>query len=874
MLPHAEREEVLGDLADEYAQKRAAGRLVGARLWLWRQVLGSLPALMRRGWWRGWTGFEPRANRAQPGGPMFESWIMDLRYSARRLASRPTYTLLAVLTLALGAGGTAAIYSVVREVLIKPLPIEREGQVGVLWFGGSWTEQEFLRFRPSFPGFQAMAAYRPDDATLELPGQALRFVHGVATSAELFDVLGAHPMLGRTFQVGDDRLGAERVALLSHGLWQELGAEPSIVGRQVQLGGAARTVVGVMPAGFWFPEPTVKVWTAEPLNPENRSGMYTLIGRVEDGKRVEAMQGPIAALAKMLAENFQYPAQWDKTKSPSVTPVREVIVGDVRPSLVAMLSAMALILGIACVNVTALMLGQLGGRSTEMAVRSALGAGRQRLVQQLVAEALLVGLLAGAAGAGLAAGSFRLLVGALPLGALAESARLSWTLFWAATAFALVASAVIAIVPAAVVWRRGPQSGLSTSRTGGVSVRGGRLEGGLVVAQIALAVLLTAGAGLLIRSVANLRAIDPGFDTRAGAVVAVNMPAQLAPAERRRILLDAIPALQGLPGVKAVGATQKLPLTTSGNNWGITIPSKPDLASSTTAFRIVSRDYFRAMHAEIRHGRGFLPSDREDTEMVVVVNEALAAKYFAGEDAVGQVIRTGFRSQSVGGRTLSGGAPIDERIIGVVENMAEADLTDPPTPARYMLIDQVPYIPPDFSLVLAASSPQEVPVVLQAARATLQTAASRMALQQTTTLASVLDRAVGASGRVATLLALLAGLALILSAVGVYGVISHAVSRRRRDYAICMALGLEPRRVVSQVLRRGMTLAALGSAAGIVATLLFMRPLASLLYGVGQADPAALAGSVLALLIVGTVATLVPARRASRTDPAVVLRQD
>jgi putative ABC transport system permease protein len=797
---------------------------------------------------------------------MFESWIMDLRYSARRLLSRPTYAVLAILTLALGAGGTAAIFSVVREVLIKPLPIDREEQVGVLWFHESWTEQEFLRFRPEFPGFQRMAAYRPDDATLELPGQPLRFVHGIASSAELFDVLGVHPLQGRTFRAGDDLPGAEPVAVLSQALWRELGSDPAIVGRPIQLGGVARTVIGVMPQSFWFPTPTTKVWTSIALDPNNRSGRYTLIGRVADGMRVEAMQAPLAALGRALGENFQYPAQWDKTKAPSVEPVRELFVGDVRPGLLAMLAAMGLILGIACVNVTALMLGQVGGRSTELAVRAALGADRRRLMQQLVAEALLVGALAGTAGALLAAGSFRILLQWLPLGALAESARLSWTLFWAATGFALLAASVIAIAPAVVLWRRGPHAKLSMARTDGIDVRGDRIEAGLVVAQIALAVLLTASAGLLIRSVGNLRAIDPGFDTRAAAVVEVSMPAQLKHGERKRILLDALPALEALPSVQAVGATQKLPLTSSGDNWGITIPSKPDLARTTTAFRLVTRDYFRALHAPIKSGRGFAPSDREGTELVVVVNEALAAKYFPNEDPVGQVIQTGFSTAE--------GTTIDEHVVGVVQNMAEADLTDGPVPARYMLIDQVPYTPPGISFVLATSSPSQVPLVLQAVRGKLPSVAPRMALQQTTTLDSLFDRAIGAAGRVAALLALLAGLALVLSSIGVYGVISHAVSRRKRDYAIRMALGLRPEQVVSQVLGRGVKLAVLGSAAGIVATLVFARLLASLLYGVGRADPAALAGAVIALVLVGMLAALVPARRASRTDPAVVLRQD
>ncbi|RPJ76891.1 MAG: FtsX-like permease family protein, partial [Acidobacteria bacterium] len=399
LTPAAEREEVLQDLAAEFSGRaRREGRLA-ARLWLWRQLIGSLPALARRSWWRGWTGFEPGASRLRPGGFAMESWIMDLRYSARRLLSRPNYTVLAVLTLALGVGGTAATFSIVRTLLLDPLPVAHEEQVGVLWFDGSWTQQEFLHFRPTFPGFQAMAAYMHGDQTLDQPGQPLRLVRGITVSAELFDVLGARAFLGRTFQAGDDVQGEAPAAVISYGLWQELGGDRSLVGRQLRLGGTARTVVGVMPPGFWFPSPTIRVWTAASLNPEDRVGNWTLVGRVAPGASVERMEGPLQALAAALGRRFTYGPQWDKTRSPAITPLREFLVGDVRTALLATLAAMGLILLIACVNVAALMLGQLNGRGTELAVRTALGAGRQRLVQQLVLESLLVGALAGAAGA-------------------------------------------------------------------------------------------------------------------------------------------------------------------------------------------------------------------------------------------------------------------------------------------------------------------------------------------------------------------------------------------------------------------------------------------------------------------------------------------
>ena len=861
-LPIAERDEVLADLEAEYGQRNRSEGRPAARRWIWRQAIGSVPSLVRRGWWRGMTGFEPRANRMRPGGPMFESWIMDSRYAVRRLLRRPTYALLTILTLALGAGGTAAVFSVVRTILLEPLPIAQEERVGVLWFPYSWSEAEFLHLRPNFPGFQRMAAYRPDSGTLETAGGPLRLVEGMAASAELFDVLGATPMLGRTFKAGDDSAGAEPVTVLSHALWEELGSDPSIVGKPLQLGGATRTVVGVMPRSFWFPSPETRLWNARPLNPENRSGNYALVGRIADGASMEHMAGPLGAIASALGARFTYPAQWDLTKNPSITPVREYLVGDVRPSLVATFAAMGVILLIACANVAALMLGQVDARSTEMAVRSALGANRQRLVQQLILESIVIGILAGLSGAVLASGAFAILVQSLALGPLAESAHLDWTVFWGSMLAALIAAVLIAIVPGLALWRGSSlQSTMATTRTGGIAGRGGRLEGGLVIAQMALAVLLAAGAGLLIRSVANLRAIDPGFETGNSVVVDATMPTRLTTAERRQAVLQMLPSLRALPGVTNVAATHKLPLRGPGDNWGIRIQGKPDIPDATTFFRTVSRDYFSTMGIRVVRGRGFDESDREGNPAVVVINEALAAKFFPGEDPIGRVLTT-FRA--------TGG----ERIIGIVENVADGELTGGAAPSRYMLYDQMPAaIWHQVSFVLTTKSAENVAPLFDGARSVIRQAGSQFAVQKTTTLAAVFDLSVGAAGQMVTLLSLLAGLALVLGAVGVYGVISHYVMRRSRDYGICIALGQRPGRVVRQVVGRGATLVAIGSAIGIVAALAVTKVLSSLLYGVEATDPVALAAAVAVLLVVGMLAAFVPARRASRTDPALVLRQ-
>ena len=789
-----------------------------------------------------------------------ESWIMDFRYAARRLRTRMTYSLLAVLTLALGVGGTAATFSIVRGLLMEPLPYRAEGEIGVFWFDGSWNEQEFLGMRTEFAGFREVAAYRPDDVTLEIPDAPTRLLPAIATSAEIFSVLGTSPLIGRGFQAGDDLQGAEPVAVLSYGLWQELGGEQSVLGERIRLDGVERTVVGVMPRGFWFPNPTVRVWTAAQMNPENGAGRYTLVGRVAPGVTLENMGPSLALITATLGERYTYNnPQWDKTQNAAVQPVREFLVGSLRPALLATLTAMGLILLIACANVAALMLGQVEGRSAELAVRSALGADRRRLTQQLVAEALMIGVLSAVAGAMLAVAAFNILVGALPLGAWAETAAVDWTLFSAAIGIAIVAALLITIIPAVSLWRgdlRGALTRVRTSATGG---RGGRMEGGLVVAEVALAVLMAAGAGLLIRSVTKLYAIDPGVETEGIAVIDAALGADLPGAVRRQRIVEITAALEAMPGVEMAGAAQKIPLRGGGDNWGMGVEGQPELEESSTAFRIVTPGYLETLGIELIDGRTFTEGDRASTEPLVIVNQALVDKYFPGVPPLGRRVAAG-----------TGGWA---RIIGVVENAAEATLTSEPQPARYRLADQVSYTAEGQTFVIRTSRPEDATAILESARSAIRRVAPDVAIREATTMDRVFATAVGPVRQIMSLLSLLTGLALVLGAIGVYGVISHFVHRRRRDWGIRIALGLTPSKVIGQVVGRGAALVAIGIVVGIVAALASARLLSSLLYGVGAADPLALAGATAALFAVGLLAAWVPAFRASRVDPASTLRE-
>jgi predicted permease len=788
-----------------------------------------------------------------------EQLAQDSWYAMRVLRRRPVYALLSVLTLALGIGGTAAVFGVAQGVLLSPLPYAHERELGVFWMKTDWTHEEFLYIRGRTPGFRQVALYRQRDSMLRAAGGPARLVPGVTASAELLDVLGAAPLLGRGFEEGDDVPGAEGVALLSFGLWEELGGSPAIVGSQVVLDGRPRTVIGVMPRGFWFPDPTVRIWTPEQLRPNSRSWNSTLIGRVAPNQDIRAMDAPLSQLAAMLDERFDYPARRDKTKERQITPVRDDQLGPMQPALLATLAATALILLIGCANVAALVLGQVDARSAEFAVRSALGANRQRLAQQLIVEVLIVATVAGALGAALSRVGFTVVTGALPLGAWASTAP-DWRVFAAAMAIALVAASLVILVPIVSLYRGDLRSVLSAARMGGIEGRGGRLESGLVVAQVALAVTIAAGAALLARSVVNMYAVQPGVRVEGVAVVDLMFDGSLDRVNREKTLDELERVLRELPGVASVGTGQNLPLRGGGYRANLRIDERPDVQDAATEYRIVTPGYLESLGIALRRGRPIGSDDRGEAERVVVVNEAFARTYFPGVDPIGRAI-AGDIDQ------------VRSRIVGIVANAAEKRLTDAAEPVRYVAVAQIPWVDDAQSIVLRAVPGVAEVSLLEPARRAIARVAPAAAVQQTTTMRRVLDTAVGPARQVVLLLSLLTGLAVVLGAVGVYGVMAHFASRRRRDWAIRVALGLPGSRVITRVLGHGALLVSAGIAAGIVGAAMLTRLLSSFLYEVGALDPLAFAAAGAALFGVGMVAAFVPALRAGMADPLKALRE-
>jgi predicted permease len=795
---------------------------------------------------------------------MFESWAIDARYALRRLRRRPTYTLLTVLTLALGVAGTAAVAGVARQLLLEPLPIRAEEEVVAFHHELSWSEAEYDYLRPELDGFEELAAFRPAGVTLLRGDAPALLVEGISATSGLFRLLGREAALGTTFRPEDEVLGSEPVVVLSHALWRDLGADPGIVGERLELSGTPRAVIGVMPEGFWFPDPTARIWLAQTVDPESRSGNYSFLARMPAGAAIADVEPEIATLQRLLRERWDYPPEWDPTLAPELTPIRQRILGPVRPSVLALLAGMAALLLVASVNVSALMLGQVDARGGELALRRALGAGRKRVVQQVVIEALAIGLLAGVAGAALAAAGFRFLTGALPLGALAETASLDWGVFGSALAVALLAATGVALAPALSVTRRDPRSALARGRTGGVDARGGRTEHALVVAQVALVLLLTAGAALLVRSVENFRSIDPGIDVEGVAVLDLLLPGSIELDRVGPTLSELSAAAAAVPGVESVGFTQHLPLRHDGDNWGVDVEDRPELTDTTTAVRMVTPGYFEALNVDLLAGRFPESGDRDPgaESAALVVNEAWVATYFPGESP-----------DAVLGRRVSYTGRWD-RIVGVVGNVAEAFLSPDPVPTGYLLPESVEFVMTRQTLVARVGAGLDPASVLDPLRRAVQGQAPDVAVREVTTLDSVFTRAIGPPLQVMVLMVALACLALVLGAVGVYGVVSHSVARGRRDWGIKMALGMRPAEVAGRVLRRGGEMIGLGLVLGLLAFLLLSRLLASFLYGVGTADPPALAAAAGVLLLAGLVAAAVPARRAMRVDLAEILRNE
>jgi predicted permease len=817
----------------------------------------------------GGVAYQQEGARDAWGVRVLRDALSDVRHAGRQFRRRPGFTFLAVVTLALGIGATVALFSVVRGLLLRPLPVAREAELQVFWDDWDWRGSEFDFVQERARAFSGLAAYTAEGLAYRTDTGSAVVLTG-ETTAGLFDVLGARPLLGRTFAPGEDRPGAEPVMVLSWAMWrQELGGDPKVLGRRINLGGTPTTVVGVMPRGFYFPSPEYRAWRPLLLDPDSPvyrgRGWLVLLGRVKPGTAPAGLTDDIQAIARALGERFTYPAAWDKTRNAAVRPLREYLLGSVKPALLLLLGAVGLLLLMACANTAALVLARTTDRTGEIGLRLALGAGRGRLMRQIVTESVTLSLLAGAAGAVVAVGLFARLVASLPLqSGFGDAVSLDWTTFAAGAGLAVLVGLMVSAIPVRHLLQ-GRLSGVTGERVVGVRVGPGRAHAALVAAEVMLAVLLVSGATLLIRSVEKLYALDPGFDAR--GVMTADLTAsgqEMDQPARWQFFRDLLERVGRLPGVTSAGYTNRLPVRDNGWQGPIEVESRPDLRDANRPnclYRTVTPDYLRTMGMAIRAGRGIEATDRAGSLRVVLVSESFARKMWPGQDPLGQRIRTGF----MGDTTWL-------NVVGVVEETRMFTMTGENPIVMYLPWEQTGF--PGEGQVLAMRTDADPGAVIAAVRRVVRELDRRVAVARPGSMEDVVRTALAEPLRLRFFLMLFAALALVLGTVGVYGVVSYAVTRRRPEFGIRIALGAAPGRVLAEVVRGGMAPVAIGVAAGLLGAIGLSRLLGRFLYDVAPTDPLSLALAGAALLGAGVLAALLPGWRAGQVSPVEALRAE
>lgn len=800
----------------------------------------------------------------------------DLRYVIRTLRKSPGFTVATVLVLALGLGANTAIFSVANAVVLRPLEYADPDRLVRIFetypSGGEVREgsvsiPNFEDWRAHARSFEALAiAGHPESATLQGGGDPER-LSVVPVGSGLFPLLGIQPMVGRFFAQGEDEPGAAPVVVLSEQAWRtRFGADPGILGRVLTLDGEAHTVVGVMPADFRFPAGTTPRDAWVPLKPSAEwavRGMhaFVVLGRLAPGVTVEAAREEMARAAAALAR--EHPGE-QEARGASVRTLHETVVGRVQPMLFVLLGAAALVLLIACANAAGLLLARSIARRREVAIRTALGATRGRVVRQFLAESLTLAALGAALGLALAWGALRAIaVVAGPLLPRASEIGIGPGVMAFLAAVTVVTGATFGLIPALQAVRTDVQGQL---REGGRHNSGGRgaqaFRGTLVVAQIALSIVLLVGAGLLMRTFVSLLGTETGLAAERVLTMKLGDPGDRYGSNAAAISGFYAPMLErirSLPGVGEVGMINLLPLEEWGNSGGFEIAGSRYAGEGESPYaeiRVVSPGYFGSMGIPLLRGRDFAPRDDLEAPAVALVNEALAQRYFPGEDPVGRQIQRG-----------------DERIeiVGVVGSVRQAGLDREPLPELY-----IPYaqLASTREMTLVVGTGSEPMALAPAVRRAIRKVAPQQVVYAVQPMRSIISESFSDRRLALWLLGAFAVVALSLAVTGIYGIISYSVAQRTREFGIRLALGAGRDGVSRMVVWQGARLAAIGIAIGLPAAYLLTRLLAGLMYGVGSADALTYAGVALVLATVALVASYLPAHRAARVSPMEAFRAD
>ncbi|HEX9944661.1 MAG TPA: ABC transporter permease [Thermoanaerobaculia bacterium] len=796
----------------------------------------------------------------------------DLRFGLRSLLRSPGFAAVAILCLALGIGANAALFSVLNAVLLRPLPFAEPDRLVRIYEQlkgrgrGSVSLPSFRDWAEQSTGFEQLAAYQMASRNLQRTGDPER-IQAVEATPNLFSLLGVRPLFGRVFAAGTDGPGKARVAVVSEELWRtRLGGDPSLVGSAIRLEGVPYTVIGVMPASFDFPAggDSTDVWLLFEPAPEMASSwdsrFLAVIGRLKPGVTLEQATTQLATVAARIEK--EHPAE-QTGRSVLVQPLRETLVGQVRPALLILFGAVGLVLLIACANVANLLLARAAVRQREVAIRLAVGASRARLVRQFLLESLVLSFAGTALGLLFARWSLDALAplakGALPV---YKEFPLDGRVFGFLLVVALLSALAFGIVPALQSSRGYAQGGLT--KAGGRTTEGRlqRFRSALVIVEIAVSLILLVGAGLLLRGFLTLSSTEPGLVAEKVLTGHLSVPDGQLKGSTPRLFRPALEKIRAIPGVRSAALISMLPIQNAWMNGRFVIEGRPDPQPGqepVAELRIASPGLFQSLGIPILKGRDFTESDGEAGPPAAIVNEALVRKYFPREAPLGQRLR-------FSGETFT--------IVGVVGSVRQAGLDNDPLAEIYF-----PYAAPDAMeslgdavLVIRTAVPPEG--VTAGVRAAVTSVDPALPIYNVLTMQQVIEKSLAGRRLNLWLLAIFAGMALVLSAAGLYGVISYVVAQRTREIGVRIALGAQTRDVIGLVMRQGLALTSAGIVLGLLGAFAFTRVLGNLLYGVSARDPLTHVVLAAVLGMVALLATWLPARRVSRVDPILAIRAE
>jgi len=818
------------------------------------------------------------------GGGLFETLLQDIRYGARVLLKHRVFTVVAILTLALGIGANTAIFSVVNELLLRPLPYRDADRIVMVWeitpegrHQNSTSRANFRAWREQSTSFDSLAAFADQRVNLTGNGEPEELTMQLA-NPEVFKVLGVEPLLGRTLQTDDATTGRTNVAVLGYGLWQRrFGAQTDLIGKPIMLNGVPVTVVGVMPPNFQFhirqrsgTGRPAELWIPLSMPSDasvagQRGRFLSTVARLKNGVSAESAAAEMRTIASRLSQEAP---EFNKNYSAEVLPLRDQFFGNVRRGLWLLLGAVGFVLLIACANVANLLLSLATSREKEIALRSALGASRLRIVRQLLTESILLAFLGSLLGLGFAWFGIKALVAISPQDLInlqtvgLNSSVLLWTL-----GISLLTGIIFGLAPALQITRLNLNDSLKDGGKGEAGQANGsrKLRSVFVVSEIALAVVLLASAGLLVKSFVRLQQVDRGFESNNVLTMVVRLPGSKYREDPQVIgfFHQALDHIKTLPGVRAAGIVNYLPFYGGlGSATGFTVAGRPAPAPGeepSTDVRVADAGYFEALRVPLLRGRQFSDVESREPRSVVLINEAFAREYFSGEDPIGKVISVAMFEK-----------PTPTEIVGVVGNMRYESLMDQFEPAVYFPHPDLTYSFMTFVIRTDGDPAALAPAVQREIRSL----DPNQPVSDLRTMNQVMAESVSRARFNTLLLGLFAGIATLLSAVGIFGVMNYSVALRTREIGLRLAIGAQPRQVLFLILRQGVLLIIIGLSLGLAAALALTRLLSGLLFGVTAADLGTFMTISLLLFSVALAACYLPARRAMRIDPLSALRYE